>query len=119
MSHAPWGSSASTSSSTSSILMRPATTMLPSACRSTVGLFHVELVDDLAHQLFEQVLQGDQAGRAPVLVDDHGQVDLAVLHLGQEGGHALGLGDEVGRPHVVADRLGPPALVFERIRSLM
>ena len=40
-------------------------------------LLDVELVDDLAHQLLDEVLEGDQAGRAAVLVDDDGQVELA------------------------------------------
>ena len=78
---------------------RPALTSTdPSARRSTVGLLHVELVDDVAHQLFEQVLERDQPGRPAVLVDHDGHVELLLLHLAQEVRDVLGLGDELGRP---------------------
>ncbi len=40
-------------------------------------LVDVELVDDLADELFDQVLERDHAGGASVLVDDDGEVELA------------------------------------------
>ena len=69
------------------------------------GLLHVELVDDVAHELLEQVLERDQPGGAAVLVDDDRHVELLLLHFAQEVRDFLGLGDELGRPHAVAHRL--------------
>ena len=69
-------------------------------------LLDVELVDDVTHQLLEQVLERDEAGRAAVLVDHDGHVELLLLHLAQEVRHLLGLGHELGRPHA-----GPHELV--------
>src|SRR4051794_20438308 len=66
-------------------------------------LLHVVLVDDLAHQLLDEILEGDQAGGAAVLVDHDGHVALLLLHLRQQLGHPLGLGHEVGRPGQLAD----------------
>ena len=54
----------------------------------------VELVDDLAEQLLDEVLEGDEPGGAAVLVDHDGHVELLALHLAQQLGHALGLGHE-------------------------
>ena len=73
------------------------------------GLLHVELVDDVAHQLLEQVLERDQPRRAAVLVDDDGHVELLLLHLAQEVRDLLGLGYELGRPHDLAHRPVRPA----------
>ena len=42
-------------------------------------LLDVVLVLDLADDLLDQVLDGDQAGRAAVLVEHDGDVDLAAL----------------------------------------
>src|SRR5579864_3376481 len=66
------------------------------------GLLDVVLVDDLAHQFLDEVLEGDQSGGAPVLVDGDRLVKLALLHLAHEPRHPLGLGDEVRGPHEVA-----------------
>ena len=71
VSQAPSGSSASSSSLTSSTGMRAVTRQLAVGQALDGRLLHVVLVDDLAHQLLDQVLQGDQAGRAAVLVDHH------------------------------------------------
>jgi hypothetical protein len=46
-------------------------------------LLLVELVSDLAHQLLEQVLERDEAGRTAILVHDDGQVELLGLKLAQ------------------------------------
>ena len=51
-------------------------------------LLDVELVDDLADQLLDEVLERDQPGRAAVLVDHDRQVELAVLHLAEQAGDA-------------------------------
>ena len=72
------------------------------------GLLDVELVDDLPDQLLDEVLQGDQAGRAAVLVDHHGHVEGLRLHLPHHGRHPFGLGDEVGDPEVGPDRVAAP-----------
>ena len=83
-------------------------------------LLDVELVDDVAHQLLEEVLERDQPGRAAVLVDHDRHVELLLLHLAQEVGDLLGLGDELGRPHAVAHRLGRPCPTRSaRTRSLV
>ena len=60
-------------------------------------LFAVVLVLDLADDLFEQVLDRHETGRAAVLVDDDGDVDLAQAQLRQQFVHALRLRDEVRR----------------------
>ena len=59
----------------------------------------VVLVANLADDLFEQVLDGDQAGGAAVLVDDDGHLRLPPLHLLQQLRHALALGHEMRRAH--------------------
>ena len=66
------------------------------------GGLHVVLVGDLADDLLEHVLDGDQSGRAAVLVDDDRDVGLLRLHLAQQLVDRLALGHEDRRPH---DRL--------------
>ena len=51
----------------------------------------VVLVADLADDLLQQVLDGDQSGGAAVLVDDDGALRLLALKLLQQLGHPLGL----------------------------
>ncbi len=63
------------------MLMRPETTTTPSACAITAWLLEVELVADLADQLLEHVLEGDEPRGAAVLVDDDGEVHVLGLHL--------------------------------------
>ena len=47
-------------------------------------LLDVVLVDDLAHELLDQVLEGDQPGSAAVLVDHDGEMESLGLHLAQQ-----------------------------------
>ena len=68
-----------------------------------LGDLDVVLVGDLAHELLEEILEGDDAGGAAVLVDGDGEVDPLLAHLPQQIAHALGLGDEAGRPGERAD----------------
>ena len=65
-------------------------------------LVDIEFVDDLAHELLDEVFEGHHAGSAAVLVDHDGEMELACLHLAHERGDALGLGDVVGRPTELA-----------------
>ena len=96
MSQSPSGRLRRPSSSlTSSIGMR-ALTRSPVGQRLDGRLLDVVLVVDLADQLLDQVLQGHQPGRAPVLVDDDGLVELLVLHLAHELRDPLGLRHEMG-----------------------
>ena len=93
---------------------------LAAAERHDQGLVDVELVDDLADELLDQVLEGHDAGGAAVLVDDDGEVELAGLHLAHEGGDPFGLGDVVRRSAHLAHRGGAPCrCATARIRSLV
>ena len=65
-------------------------------------LVDVELVDDLADQLLDEILEGHHARRAAVLVDDDGEMELPGLHLAHERGDSFRLGDVVRRPATVA-----------------
>ena len=80
----------------------------PSGSSSTSGVLDVVLVGDLAHDLLEDVLDGDEAGGAAVLVDDDRDVGLLCLHLPQQLVDGLALGDEDRRAH---DRVDP----FDRL----
>mmetsp|Transcript_29694 Transcript_29694/g.66594 ORF Transcript_29694/g.66594 Transcript_29694/m.66594 type:complete len:334 (-) Transcript_29694:838-1839(-) len=62
-------------------------------------LLVVALVVDLAHDLLEDVLQGDHARGAPVLVHHDGHVQPPLPHLLQHRLHPHRLRDEVGRLH--------------------
>ena len=81
----------------------------------------VVLVGDLADDLLEDVLDGDQAGGAAVLVDDDRDVGAGRLHLAQQVVDRLGLGHE-GRPARISSPTGGrrPASPFcvRRTRSL-
>ena len=70
-----------------------------------LGRLAVVLVGDLADDLLEDVLDGDQARGAAVLVDDDGEVGLVALHLAQQVVDRLALGHEGHRAH----QLGRPA----------
>ena len=75
-------------------------------------LLDVVLVDDLADQLLEAVLQRDQAGDAAVLVGDDREVELAGLHLAHQPGDRLVLGDEAHRAGEVERRRVAAALAL-------
>ena len=60
------------------------------------ALYLVVLVVDLAHNLLDDVLEGDEAEGASELVDNDGDVDLAGLEVAQEVVNLLGLGNEEG-----------------------
>jgi hypothetical protein len=64
----------------------------------------VVFVADLADDLLEQVLDGDQARRAAVFIHHHRDLHAAALEFLQEIGNALGLGHEMRRPHQRCDR---------------
>src|SRR5579872_7239770 len=48
------------------------------------GLFFVELIADIADDLFEDIFEGDDAAGAAEFVDDYGKVDLFLLEFLQE-----------------------------------
>ena len=81
--------------------------------RCTAQLLDVVLVDDLADQLLEAVLQGDQSDDAAVLVGDDGQVELAGLHLSHQAADRLVLGDEADGPGEVERRRVASSLPLE------
>ena len=95
------GSSTSKISPRSSIGSRAVTRTEPSAQALDRRTLDVVLVGDLADDLLEDVLDGDQAGGAAVLVDHDHQVRAGGLHLGQQ----------------VVDRLGLRTKVASRISS--
>src|SRR5215204_3835193 len=59
----------------------------------------VVFVTDLANDLLEQVLNGDEPGRSAVLIDDNGHLRLPALHLLEQLGYTLALRHEMRRPH--------------------
>jgi len=71
---------------------------------------HVVPVVDLADQLLDQVLQGDDAGGAPVLVDHHREVVPLPAHLREGGEDPLGAGHLLDLPGQLAD--GVPEVVL-------
>ena len=64
-----------------------------------LGAFVIVLVGDIAHELLDEVLQGNQTGGSAVLVHDHGHVGRFALHIAQQVHGALRLGFESGRAH--------------------
>ncbi len=79
--------------------------------RLDVGLLAVVLVGDLPDDLLQQVLQGDQAGGAAVLVDHDHHVALAQAHLAQALGGPHRLGHVGGRAQDVGQGLVGLAVV--------
>src|SRR5688572_24170492 len=63
------------------------------------------LVLYLADDLFEDVLDGQQARKSPVLVYDERELDVHLLHLFEQLVHGLRLGHEVGGPEQRLDWL--------------
>ena len=78
----------------------------------------VVFVADLADDLLEKILDGDEAGGAAVFVDDDRHLDLPALELLQQLRHALGFGDERGRTRQRHDRLASGAASSSFSRSL-
>src|SRR5438094_7350037 len=65
-------------------------------------LFLLVLVGDLADDLLDDVLEGDDPRRAAILVDDDGDLHVLALQLAQQFGDLLRLRDEVRRPGQLA-----------------
>ena len=59
-------------------------------------LFLVELVFDVADDLFKHVFDGDKAGNAAEFVDDDGHVVMVVAEVAQQHVQPFGFGDENG-----------------------
>ena len=91
---------------------------LPARQRLQQRLGPVELVDNLADQLLDEVFERDEPGRASVLVDHHGQVAAGGAHLLEQLVDSLRLGDE-HRPAHRFSRTGrsPPPERSVRARS--
>ena len=68
------------------------------------GLAGVVLVPDVADQLLDQVLEGDDAGGAAVLVDHDRQVRALAAHLRKRGEHRLADRQELDRPDHLVDK---------------
>ena len=90
------GSSTSNSSPRSSTGSRAVTRMRRRPAPRPAAARRFVLVGDLADDLLEDVLDGDQAGGAAVLVDDDRDVDALGLHLAQQLVDRLGLRHEAG-----------------------
>ena len=71
----------------------------------------IVLVVDLTDDLLEDVLEGDDAGGAAVLVDDHREVGADPTQVGEEVGQVSRLRHDEGRRHDRGDRVGVPLLV--------
>ena len=104
VSYGPSGSSIPVCSANSSRLSRPSTSMAAAAQLPGLALVYVVLVLDVADQLLDQVLQGDDAGRAAVLVHHDGQVRPVAAHLRQRGQHGLADRQQLDRPADLAPR---------------
>ena len=78
------------------------------------------LVVDRADQLFEQVLQRDQARDAPILIKNDGEVCPLGRSSSSRSEGVLGLRDEERRPNQVAGEIaaGVLASVIRANRSL-
>ena len=63
------------------------------------GLRRGELIVDIAYDLFQQILQAHDTGQFAVLVDDHRQMYLFVLHIPEEVVRRESLRHQVGRTH--------------------
>src|SRR5581483_7106097 len=67
------------------------------------GFFVFVLVGDLTHDLLDDVFDGDDAGRAAVLVYDDRDLQMLALEFAQQIADLLRLGDEVRRPRELGD----------------
>ena len=69
-------------------------------------LLDVVLVQDRTDNLLQEVLHGDEAGRAAVLVHDDGHLRPLAPHLPEQIIQPLALRHKVGRPHHLPRREG-------------
>src|SRR5690606_39298765 len=60
----------------------------------TLLVFFVEFVFDIADDLFEHILHGDQARYSAVFIDDDGQVVVTRAEFAQQHVQTLGLGNK-------------------------
>ena len=67
-------------------------------------LGNVILIPDFPDDLFDDVFDRHQSGRAAVFIDDDRHLHPPGLHLSQQIVHPFGLRDKVGRPHNLAYR---------------
>ncbi len=84
-----------------------------------VGLFVVVLVGDVADDLLDEVLGGDDACGAAVLVDDHRHLQTVAADPGHEGVTVETVGDHGDGPGDVPHRRRPSLRDGERERCLM
>ena len=63
----------------------------------------VELVAEVADQRREEVLHGEHAGHAAVLVDDHGEGTAVAAHVGEDVEDEPGLGYQIGLAEPAGD----------------
>ena len=76
-------------------------------------VFDVVLVDDLADELLETVLQRDQSGDSTVFVGDDRQVELVALHFPHQPGHRHVLRDEAHLAGEIEHRLVAVSLTLD------
>ena len=68
-----------------------------------VLLFHVVLISDLANNLLDNILHGDDARRSPILIDNDRKVGFLAPEFVEEVPNSLGLRNEVRGPAKVLD----------------
>ena len=78
-------------------------------------LLGVELVVDVAHDLFQQVLHGHQTRGPAVFVHHNGQVDLFALHIPEQHVGAHRFRNEVGGVEQLPQGLGVCLLGVEQV----
>src|SRR6185437_8377512 len=72
-----------------------------------VGRWATVFFADFADDLFDQILEGDDAGHQAVFVDDHGHLLIFELHFLQQFGAELRFRDEEGRANQFAHGAAP------------
>ena len=78
----------------------------------------IGLIGDLAHDLFDDVLDRDDAGRAPVLVDDDGELGALPLQVGEKVVEGLGFRNQRSRAHKAVE-VGLHALTHHQLDQLV
>src|SRR5882762_5044122 len=66
-------------------------------------VFDVVLIVDLADDLFDDILDGDQSAHTAILIDDHGDVIVAAAKFLEQDVEPFALGNEHHRTHVFAN----------------